>query len=81
MTGVGGAANNPTLADHTWVSSGGGTIKVDTPNSLLGDDEYCVRDGMVVAVLSGVKEDSKYQFLTTADVDGANELDESKIII
>lgn len=32
---------NPTMDGHTWNSSWGGTIKVDTPNTILGDNEYC----------------------------------------
>ena len=49
LSGVGGAANNPTLGGHTWRASFGGTIKVDTPDSTLGIDEYCdYEDGYFV---------------------------------
>jgi len=32
---------NPTLAGHTWKQSYGGSIKVDTPNTMLGENDYC----------------------------------------
>lgn len=80
LAGVDGSSNNPALAGHTWVSSSGGTIKVDTADTLLGEDEYCIDGEDVIAVVSGVKDDSKYQRLTIADVDIADQLDESKIV-
>lgn len=45
----GGNKNNPTKAGHTWQCSCGGTVKVDTPDSLLGFNEYCdYKDGYFV---------------------------------
>lgn len=38
-------AINPTLEGHTWVHSAGGTIKVDSPTTLLGENEYCDFEG------------------------------------
>lgn len=32
--------NVPTLEGHVYVSSAGGTIKVDTPDGMLGKGEY-----------------------------------------
>lgn len=36
---------NPTKKGCTWVKSLGGSIKVDTPTTLLGVDEYCDWNG------------------------------------
>lgn len=33
------------LEGHTWLSSAGGTVKVDTPSGFLGENEYTVRGG------------------------------------
>jgi hypothetical protein len=41
----------PTLKGHTWLSSQGGTYKVDTPDGRLGLDEYCVIGADVVVRL------------------------------
>jgi len=79
MGGVGGAANNPTLGGHTWQVSIGGTIKVDTPNTLLGEDEFCKKGAEVVAVLSGVKDVYTYQTFPETDIETDGKLDESKI--
>lgn len=41
--------NNPKRDGLTWVCSYGGTIKVDTEDTLLGVDEYCdFKDGYFV---------------------------------
>tara|TARA_R110000868_G_scaffold86958_1_gene243508 strand:- start:977 stop:1369 length:393 start_codon:yes stop_codon:yes gene_type:complete len=32
---------SPSLEGHTWQGSTGGTYKVDTPNTVLGLNEYC----------------------------------------
>lgn len=37
-----GGNHRPTLEGHTWKQSLGGTYKVDTPNEMLGKDEYCI---------------------------------------
>lgn len=34
------ALNNPVKAGWTFLGGAGGTIKVDTPNSTLGEDDY-----------------------------------------
>lgn len=45
----GGAKFNPTLEGHTWIESMGGTYKVDTENTILGDGDYTeVNDEFVV---------------------------------
>jgi len=33
--------NNPTLEGCVFVSASGGTVKVDTENGMLGENEYC----------------------------------------
>ncbi len=44
---------SPTLANHIWQGSTGGTYKVDTPNEQLGLDEYCeLPDGKQVVRLN-----------------------------
>ena len=44
-----GHVNNPTLDGHTWICSGGGSIKVDTKDGLLSDGEYCqMKDRYIV---------------------------------
>lgn len=42
-----------------WVCSAGGTIKVDTPSSLLGEDEYCEIGEEAVVWLSSRKIEEK----------------------
>src|SRR3990167_6290896 len=37
----GGHQFNPTLLGHTWLFSTGETIKVDNPDTVLGNNEYC----------------------------------------
>lgn len=51
MSGIGGSKNNPTLDGHTWLCSGGGTIKVDNPDTMLGDNEYVEIGEEVFAVI------------------------------
>jgi len=70
---------NPTLKGHTWKCSGGGTIKVDTPNTMLGEDEYCIKGEEVIIVLKDVPVDKKVQFLAKADVSTDHKFDEAKI--
>lgn len=62
---------NPTLADHTWWCSEGGTIRVDTPDGKLGEDEYAVIDDKVYVRLGG-KADGKALKILESDkvVDG-----------
>lgn len=71
---------NPTLKNYTWVCSGGGTIKVDNPDTMLGDDEYCeLPDGRVLATLSGVEVNNKDQFFDKVDIDKDGNIDDVKI--
>ena len=46
----GGSQYNPTLAGHKWLSSAGGTIKVDNPDGVLRENEYCQVNGYCVVV-------------------------------
>lgn len=78
LGGKDGSSFNPTLKGHTWLYSSGGTIKVDTPDTTLGEDEFCIKNGEVVAKL---KEDNKIQFMVLSSVDVNQNIDESKIQI
>ena len=48
----GGAQFNPSLDGHTWEGSGGGSIKVDTPDTMLHEGDYTIKDGKVYTVLA-----------------------------
>ena len=50
MGEVGGSKYNPTLPGHKWLSSAGGTIKVDNPDGVLKENEYCQVNGFCVVV-------------------------------
>ena len=68
---VGGSIHNPSLVGHTWKGSEGGTIKVDTANERLGDDEYCIiGEKAVVSVAEdsiSIKKTSSVSFADIAD--------------
>lgn len=68
-------AGPATLEGHTWISSAGGTVKVDTPTGFLGVDEYAVKGGEVV-----VRTANEELFLPLDAVDAEDNLDESKIV-
>lgn len=48
-----GSKFNPVQPGYTWECSFGGTYKVDTPSTLLGEDEYCIVGEDAVIILSG----------------------------
>jgi hypothetical protein len=76
-----GARFNPTLEGHEWKHSSGGTDKVDTPDTTLGVDEYCVKGNEVVTVLldaDGVN--TAYLNIPRELVNENDELDEDEII-
>jgi hypothetical protein len=51
---LGQTNKQPTLDGYKWVGSAGGTIKVDTPTGVLGEDEFCeINDHQVFVRLSG----------------------------
>lgn len=76
-----GKANpkNPTLEECTWHHSAGGTIKVDTKDTLLGEDEYCIKGEEVFIVLKDVPETKQVQILPKSDVALDGTFDEIKI--
>lgn len=76
----GGSQYNPTKKGHTWKYSMGGTIKVDTPDTMLGFDEYCVVDDKVHILLKDEPTDDKFQILGLDSVDELDNLDEAKLI-
>ena len=50
------STNRPSLEGHIWQGSTGGTYKVDTPNTVLGLNEYCdLPDGKQVVRLDNSK--------------------------
>jgi hypothetical protein len=75
----GGEKYNPTLAGHTWDGSAGGTYKVDTPNSILGEDEYCVIGNKKMVTLKDEDGSSKFQTLAVDAIDENDNLDEEKL--
>ncbi len=75
-----GARFNPTLEGHTLIGSLGGTIKVDTPDTMLGFDEYCVVEDKVHILLKDEPSDDKFQILDLDSIDELDNLDERKLI-
>jgi hypothetical protein len=63
MGGKGGSANNPTLAGHTWVCSFGGCPKVDSPNGLVGKNEYCEIGDQAYVVLDTRDFTEKFKYV------------------
>jgi len=56
----GGWKNNPVKDGWTWIGSCGGTIKVDTPDTVLGINEYCeLPDRVVVNRGKGIENFTK----------------------
>jgi len=77
---VGGNAHNPVRAGYTWKYSLGGTDKVDTPNTLLGVDEYCIRNGKAVSLLADANGiDTAYLELPLSAVDSKGLLNETVV--
>lgn len=52
----GGAKNNPVREGLTWLHSAGGTIKVDTPNGHLGENEYTIKGDKAIVNVTGKRE-------------------------
>lgn len=52
LGGVDGHLHNPVMDGYVHVASFGGTIKVDNPDSMLGEGEYCVVNGRTFIGLS-----------------------------
>lgn len=81
MGEVGGAQYNPVLEGYTWSHSEGGTYKVDTPDTILGDDEYCIVEDKKIVNLGGdVEWNVKHQKVTLDAIDNDDKLDESKLV-
>jgi hypothetical protein len=76
----GGSQYNPTLAGHTWVESYGGTVKVDTPNTMLGFNEYCIVGEKVHTLLSDKSWEEQYQVVDKLAVSETGVLDETQLI-
>lgn len=53
LAGVGGAALNPTLEGHMWVSSRAGVPLVDSPKGVLQDGEFVVTPTETFAITQG----------------------------
>lgn len=79
LSEVGGSQFNPVLEGHTWIGSGGGTDKVDTSSTLLGEDEYCIKNDKTLVVLSGISGPERYKELALSAVDANDNFDESNI--
>lgn len=74
-----GAKFNPVVEGYSWSHSEGGTIKVDTPDTILGDDEYCVVGDKKIVNLKNADWDKKHQILDAEAVNDKHELDEKKL--
>lgn len=48
-----GKRHNPTLEGYDWIYSAGGTIKVDTPDTVLGEGDYCETERDVIFIHEG----------------------------
>lgn len=75
----GGGKFNPTLDGHTWECSLGGTYKVDTENTLLGEDEYCEVGEEKIVNLKGAEFGKKHQKIHKDAIDDSDFLDEDKL--
>ena len=74
-----GQKYNPVREGYRHDHSLGGTFKVDTPSSMLGDDEYCEADGEKIVNLKGAEWNEKHQKLKLDAIDSNDNLDESKL--
>lgn len=75
-----GSQHNPVLAGHTWECSLGGTTKVNTPNTLLGKDEYCFVGREIKARLVDINGiDSAWVDLPRTAVNAGHQLDEASV--
>ena len=63
----GGSDFNPTLDGYTWVCSEGGTIKVDTPDTVLGKNEYCELADKTLVRFDGEFAD-QFKFVAKSEV-------------
>ena len=80
MGEVGGAQYNPVLEGYTWSHSEGGTVKVDTPDTTLGEDEYCIVEDKKIINLADAEWSVKHQILDADAIDEDDKLDEDKLI-
>lgn len=74
-----GTQFNPTLEGHTWLNSQGGTLKVDTPDTTLGENEYCDIGTESIVLFAGVKLENKYQTFSKEKI-SADKINESFVV-
>jgi len=74
-----GSKYNPVLEGYSWQCSYGGSVMVDNPDTVLGEDEYVEVDNEVIIKLKDQEEDNKIQFLPKEKVDKDGFLDEVDI--
>lgn len=77
MHGVAGTEFNPVLEGHTWMYSVGGTPKVDSPDGVLGKDEYCVVDQKAYVRFEGDEKIETVEVKPIDIVDG--KIDDTKL--
>lgn len=75
-----GSQFNPKQKGYTWVDSAGRTIKVDTPDTMLHEGDYCEKDVEIHAILPNIDIVERYQKFSVDAVDVQGNLDESKKI-
>jgi len=76
-----GAIHNPVRKGYIWIESLGGTYKVDTANTMLGDDEYCEVGGQYIVNLANEVGEKKHQKVELGSIDAQGLLDEDKLQI
>lgn len=71
----GGSQFNPVLEEYTYVYSFAGQPKVDTPNTLLGENEYTEKDGEAIVSMQG-----EHFRVAKEKVDAEGNFDEREVI-
>lgn len=69
LSGTDGSLHIPQKEGHTWISSCGGTVKVDSPSSILGENEY-----------TEIGEEAHFVFKDTEDELKAKVVPKSQIV-
>lgn len=81
MAGPNGAKFNPTLDGHTWVSSYGGSILVDSEDGVLHEDEYVVVGNEAIIKLGGVPEDQKLHRIPKGKIIATDKVSKKDLIV
>lgn len=71
----GGSQFNPVREGYTYVYSFAGQPKVDTPTTLLGENEYCEKDGELIVSMA-----NEHHRVAREKVDKQGNFDEREVI-